>query len=149
MNPKRLILAIVAVFAGVFATNYLIHEVWLHSAYLETKDLWRSEAEMQAHFIWLVLGQFIFAATFVTVWAKGFAATNCIRCACIFGLFMGLFFQANTLITYAVQPLRSDIAIKWFLSGIAQGVLLGVIAFLVYKPKPEAVAKSETLNNPV
>ena len=141
MNPKRLILAIIAVFAGVFATDFLIHGVWLQSAYTETMNLWRPEADMQAHMGWLMFGQFIFAATFVTVWAKGFAVTNCIRCACIYGLFMGLFFQANTLITYAVQPLRADIAVKWFLSGIAQGVLLGVIAFFVYKPKPE-VAKA-------
>jgi hypothetical protein len=29
MNTKRLILSIVAIFIGVFATDYVIHEVWL------------------------------------------------------------------------------------------------------------------------
>ena len=135
VNPKRLILALAAVFAGIFATNFLIHGVWLQNTYKETAGLWRSEAEMQAHMGWLMLGQFIMAATFVVVWAKGFADTACIRCACMYGLFMGLFSQAATLITYAVQPFPASIAAKWFLSGLAQGVLIGVLVFLVYKPK--------------
>ena len=137
MNPKRLVLAIVAVFVGVWVTDFLIHGVWLQNTYKETMSLWRPEAEMKSHFGWLMLGQFLAAATFVVLWAKGFAATACIRCACLYGLFMGLFSQANTLITYAVQPLPPDIAVKWFMAGVAQGVLMGVLVFFVYKPKPD------------
>lgn len=137
MNPKRLILAIVAVFVGVFVTDFLIHGVWLQSTYKETMNLWRSETEMRAHMGWLMLGQFLVAATFVVLWAKGFAATACIRCACLYGMFMGLFSQAATLVTYAVQPLPGSLAVKWFIAGVAQGVLMGVLVFFVYKPKPE------------
>lgn len=137
MNPKRLVLAIVAVFIGVFATDYLIHEVWLKSTYHETMSLWRPAAEMQSRFGWLMLGQFLAAATFVIVYAKGFAAMNCLRCACRFGLFMGLFKESVTLITYAVQPFPPDIAVKWFVAGVVQGLLMGGLVFFVYKPKPE------------
>ena len=137
MNSKRLVLAIVAVFAGVFATDFITHGVWLESVYKETASLWRPEAEMQSHMGWLMLGQFLAAATFVVVWAKGFAGTACIRCACLYGLFMGLFREENTLITYAVQPLPAGIAAKWFIAGIVQAVLMGVIVFFVYKPKAE------------
>lgn len=137
MNPKRLILAIVAVFAGIFLTDFLIHGVWLQNAYKETASLWRSEAGMQAHIGWLMLGQFLAAVTFAVLWAKGFAASAQVRCACLYGLFMGLFSQATTLITYAVQPFPASIAIKWFAAGLAQGVLLGLLVFFVYKPKLE------------
>jgi len=137
MNPKRLVLAIVAVFLGVFATDFLIHGVWLAGDYKATMSLWRTEAEMNRHFGWLMLGQFLAAATFTAIYARGFAGMNCLRCACIYGVFMGLFSQANTLVTYAVQPLPAAIAGKWFLAGLAQGVLLGVIVFFAYKPKPE------------
>jgi len=148
MNPKRLVLAIVVVFAGVFITNFLIHGVWLQGRYTETMNLWRSETEMQAHMGWLMLGQFIFAATFALLWAQGFAATARIGCAGLYGLFMGLFSQSATLVSYAVQPLPGDIVVKWFLSGIAQGVLMGVIVFFVYKPKPEDVKSSVTDPSP-
>ncbi len=137
MNPKRLVVAIFAVFAGVWVTDFLIHGVWLKSAYSETMSLWRPEAEMQARMGWLMLGQFLAATTFVVLWAKGFAATNCIRCACLYGMFMGLFSQATTLITYAVQPLSPSLAVKWFVAGVAQGVLMGVLVHFVYRPKLE------------
>jgi hypothetical protein len=44
--------------------------------------------------------------------------------------------DSTSLITYAVQPFPAGIAVKWFLSGVAQGVLLGLLVFFVYKPKP-------------
>ena len=135
MNPKRLVFAIIAVFAGVWITDFLIHGVWLQSAYHETMNLWRPEAEMQSHMGWLMLGQFLAAATFVVIWVQGFAGKGCLGCACLFGVFMALFSQAATLITYAVQPLPASIAVKWFGAGVAQGVVMGVIAFFVYRPK--------------
>jgi len=35
------------------------------------------------------------------------------------------------------QPLLANLAVKWFISGLAQGVLMGVLVFFVYKPKLE------------
>ena len=109
MNPKRFLLAILAVFVGIFATDFLIHGVWLDARYKETASLWRTEAEMQAHMGWLMLGQFLAAAMFTFIWAKGFAANSCIRGACAFGVCMRLFMQTSTLITYAVQPDRKSV----------------------------------------
>ena len=136
MNTKRLILAIVAVFVGVWATDFLIHGVWLQSTYKDTMSLWRPEAEMRAHMGWLMLGQFLAAATFVVIWSKGFPATASLGGTCLYGLCMGLFSQATTLITYAVQPFPPSLAVKWFVAGLAQGVLMGMLVFFVGKPKP-------------
>jgi len=47
MNRKRLVLAIVAAFAGIWVTDFLIHGVWLANTYKATASLWRPEAEMQ------------------------------------------------------------------------------------------------------
>jgi hypothetical protein len=138
MNPKRLIIAIIVVFAGVFATDFLIHGFWLQSAYKQTAELWRTDAEMQAHMSWLLTAQFLFSAIFVLLYAKGFAAAACPGCALAYGTMMGLFFQANTLVAYAVQPLPAAIAVKWFVSGVLQGTLMGLLAYLVYKPKAGA-----------
>ncbi|MEO8427398.1 MAG: hypothetical protein ABI651_09830 [Verrucomicrobiota bacterium] len=59
-------------------------------------------------------------------------------------MFLGLSSQAATLVTYAVQPLPADIAVKWFVPGVAQGVLMGVIVFFVYKPKRQEGNSSGT-----
>lgn len=140
MNPKRLVLAIVAVFAGIWITDFTIHGLWLVNTYKETANLWRPEAEMQRHMGWLMLGQLLAAVTFVMLWAKGPAPTAKLLCAVMYGLFMGLFNQATTIITYAVQPFPASLAVKWFVAGSIQGVLMGVLVFLVYKPV--AVVKS-------
>ena len=133
MNPTRLVLAIVAVFAGVFATDMLIHGVWLKETYKATMQLWRSEADMQRQMGWLIAGQLLTAVIFVLIWAN--AAIRSLARACAYGLCMALFQQAVTLITYAVQPIPGDIIGKWFFAGVAQGVLMGLILHLVYKPK--------------
>jgi hypothetical protein len=91
---------------------------------------------MQSHMGWLMLGQFLATVTFVVIWSKGFPATSTLGGSCLYGLFMGLFGQAGTCITYAVQPIPGDLIAKWFVSGLAQGVLMGAIVWLVGKPKP-------------
>lgn len=116
-------------------TDFLIHGVWLQSTYKETMSLWRPEAEMQTRMGWLMLGQLLAAATAVVLWAKGFAAGATLWCACLFGLCLGLFSQATTLITYAVQPFPPGLAAKWFVADVGQGVLMGVLLFFVYKPQ--------------
>ncbi len=138
MNPTRLILAIIAVFVGVFATDMLIHGVWLNATYKATMQLWRSEADMQKQMGWLIAGQILTALIFVLIWAH--AAIRSLPWACAYGLCMALFQQATTLITYAVQPMPGEIMLKWFAAGTGQGLLMGVILHLVYKPKPAAPA---------
>ena len=134
MNTKSLLITIVVAFITVFATDFLIHGLWLAPVYKATAHLWRPEAEMQSHMGWLSAGQLLAAVTFVLIWAKGFAQTACIKCAVIYGLCMGLFSQATTLISYAVSPLTLEIVWKWFVSGVLQGVVVGIVVFLVYKP---------------
>ena len=138
MNTKRLLLALIVMFVAVFATNFLIHGVWLQSTYKETMNLWRSEPEMQARFGWMLLGQFLFATTFVAIWAAGFAEKQCLRCAILYGLMMALFSQAGTVISYVVSPLPPSLALKWFIAGVLQGLVMGLVVYSVYKPKPAA-----------
>jgi hypothetical protein len=136
MNIKRLLLAIPVVFVGIFATDFLIHGVWLKNDYAASASLWRPEADMQKYFGWILLGELLAAITATVLWAKGFAEKSCPLGAAMFGLFLGLFSQATTLVTYAVQPLPGSLAAKWIVAGAVQGVLLGLLVYLVYKPKP-------------
>src|SRR5687767_8347886 len=129
MNIKRLILAIGAGFLFYFITDFIIHGVWMVQDYKQTAELWRSEADMQARMPWMFLGHLLFATAFVVLWAKGFADWGCLSCAAMFGLFMGLFLQGNTIIGYVVSPVPPSIPIKWFFSGLIQTTLLGILTF--------------------
>src|SRR5438105_3071096 len=117
MNLKRLTLAVVVVFVGIWITDFLIHGVCLRNAYAATMSLWRPDADMQAHMGWLMAGELLAAITLVVLWAKGFAGTGSIGTACFYGMCMGLFSQATTLVSYAVQPLPPNIVTSWFVAG--------------------------------
>lgn len=134
MNIPRLLLAIVVGFILIFATDMLIHGMWLKPDYEATKTIWRPDAEMQARGHWFFIAQILCAATFVLIWAKG-AAGRSIGAGVAFGLLMGMFQQIWVLIIYAILPMPPDLAIKWFISGLVQAVLLGVATSLLYKPK--------------
>jgi hypothetical protein len=132
MNMKRLVLAIVAAFAVIFGTDFLIHGFWLNPDYEATKTLWRPENEMHTHFHWMLIAQFLCAATFVIIWAKGFAGRD-IATGITFGLLMGLFQQIWAIIDYVVMPIPGSLAVKWFFSGLVQAILLGIVTALIYK----------------
>jgi hypothetical protein len=137
MNINRLVISIIVVFIAVFATDFLIHGLWLSSLYGSTNELWRPEAEMSSgkYMGWMIGGQLLAAITFTTLWAVGFAQHGKLSCAVLFGLFMALFSQTHTLISYAVQPLPMELVWKWLFSGVVQGIVLGIIVSFVYKPK--------------
>jgi hypothetical protein len=135
MNTKRLILAVIAGWLVIFATDFLIHHFWLGPVYQATKPLWRPEEEMGPRMCWMFVAQFLIVATFVIVWAKGFAGRS-IGAAITFGLLMGLFQQTWVMIVFVVMPLPGELAVKWFVAGLVQAVLLGIVTSLVYKPAP-------------
>ncbi len=140
MNIKSLLISILVVFIAVTVTDILIHGLWLSPMYGATKELWRPEAEMNSgtYMGWLHAGHLLAAVTFTMLWAAGFAERAKLSCGVKFGLFMALFAQTHTLISYAVQPFTLEIVWKWFLSGSVQGILLGVLVYKVYKPKTAA-----------
>ncbi len=139
MNIKRLILAILAGFVFVFASDFLVHGLWLAPDYQATAQLWRPDAEMQAHLPFMSLAQFLCAATFVMIWAKGFADRGCIKCALMYGAMMGVFSGVHSIANYVVTPMPGVLAAKWFVVGVLQAVGLGLVTFLIYKPAPPAV----------
>jgi hypothetical protein len=142
MNPKRLILAVVVVFVGFWLTSFLIHGLWLNSIYKETMNLWRSEEEMKRHMGWMLLGQFLWSLAFVVIWSKGFPAVASLGRSFLYGLTMGMFGEAGSLIMYTVEPLPGHLVAKWVAAGLAQGALLGMLLYAVGKPKAAAAARS-------
>lgn len=135
MNLKLFVLSIVVVFAGICITDFIIHGVLLKSTYAETADLWRSREEMMSFMGWMLLGQFVAAAVFVTLWAVGFAHRASIGTAVMYGVFVGMFFGANPLYIYAVQPVPGSLVFKWIVACVLQFTLMGLLVVAGSRPK--------------
>lgn len=132
INVKRLIYATLAVFGFIFLTDWLIHGPILGNCYKETKELWRSEEEMQNYFLFLLLGQLLIAKYFTFIFAKGYQGKGIME-GVRFGLLMGLFSCGALFIQYATTPIPSSILWSWVAATIAQAILAGIIACMVYK----------------
>ncbi len=134
MNTGRLFLAILVGFVFIFASDFLIHAVWLDATYKATASLWRDEAEMKRRFILLLMAQLLCAIAFMYVWAKTGWRRRSIADGCFFGFWLGLLQQVWVVTLYVVLPMPKELAAKWFFAGLLQSILLGALAAWVYKP---------------
>ena len=134
MNIPRLFFAIVAVFIVMFASDALIHGMWLKPDYDAAKAIFRPEAEMGSYLPCLIFAQIVCATSFVVVWAMGFAGRS-VGTGVVYALLMGVFQQTWVIVNYAVFPISGDLAVKWYFSGLVQAVLIGITTALVYRPR--------------
>lgn len=134
MNLKRLLLAIAAAFAITYATDFLVHGVWLRPDYLAAQSLWRPTTEMRALQPWVTVAQLIAITTFVILWATGFAGRN-IFMGIVFGLLVGMSQHVWAIVNYVAMPVPGALAAKWFLAGVTEGAVLGIATSLIYKTK--------------
>ena len=137
MNLKRLLLALVAVYAVTYASDYLVHRVWLRPEYLAAQSLWRPPAEMRTFGHWVTIAQIIAVSTFVLLWAIGFAGRG-IGTGIVFGLLVGMSQHVWAIVNYVAFPVPASLAAKWFLARAVEGIVLGIVTSLVYKPKAAA-----------
>ena len=136
MNTKSLLITIVVAFVTVWATDFLIHGVWLSATYGATKELWRPESEMMAKMPFMFLGQFLIAAAFSMIFAACVAEKRCISCSMKFSACIGVMIAAGQIIMYAVQPYPGALVVKWCVAYIAQALVLGFVVHKVYRPLP-------------
>ena len=132
VNVKRLFLTVLAVFAFVFVSDFVIHHILLGPTYRDTSSLWRSEGEMKGYMIWMLIGQFLTAAFFSVIFAKGYEGKG-LGEGVRYGLLIGPFAIAPHFIQYAVTPLPQFLLWSWIAGTMVQAILGGVIAAAVYR----------------
>jgi hypothetical protein len=134
MNTKSLIITLIVAFVTVWATDFLIHGVWLSSDYAATKELWRPEAEMMAKMPFMFLGQLLMATAFTMIFAAVVAEKRCLSCSLKYAACVGLMAAAGQIIMYAVAPWPGALVTKWCIACILQALVLGFIVHKTYKP---------------
>jgi len=128
---KRTLLAIVAVFVAWSVLDFVIHRVFLSSAYEATAQLWRPMAEMKMGLLWVVT--FIAALFFVLIYAWLITRKSLSR-GLLYGLLYGL--GAGVAMgygSYAVMPITYQIALVWFLGQLVESALAGIIVGAIIK----------------
>ncbi len=132
MGVRRFLLACAALFAVALAWNGLLHLVVLRAAEAAVRPLYRPDL---ADRMWLSL---VAAAALVVLFVWGyrrFARAGSVREAAGYGLFFAL--VAGVLVDlnqYVLFPIPGRLACLWFLGGVVEFTLYGLIVRRLVRP---------------
>ena len=137
---KKLWIGFIVIFIAMAVLNMIIHGFILSSTYQtdEVSKIMRPESEMNS-MMWIYYVVYIIQAFFFTfIFSKGYEGKGIIE-GVRYGLYMGLLMATPmAYASYAMYPMPYSLALQWFIYGIIQYIILGVIIALVYKNKPAA-----------
>ncbi|MFM9888993.1 MAG: hypothetical protein ACKVQT_38710 [Burkholderiales bacterium] len=129
---KKLVIAWLVVFVMWMLGSFVVHGVLLHADYSKLPNLFRSEAEAQQYFPWMLLAHVSMAGAFVWIYSRGVEAKPWLAQGLRFGLVIALMTVAPTyMIYYVVQPIPGFHVVKQIaFDGILVLVLGAVVAYL-------------------
>jgi hypothetical protein len=131
MNPKRIIIALIAAFVALSATDFLIHQVLLKSTYApDVGKLWRKDIPMSG----IMVSELLLAIAFTMLWVRIALGGAAIQCAIALGVFMGLAQSSYCIMHGAVEVLPDGLVTKWIACAMVQSVLVGLVLFFVHQP---------------
>jgi hypothetical protein len=138
MDMKKTLGAIVAAFVVYAASGYLIHEVLLKSAYIDSANVWRPDDAIQ-HRMWIMLlSEFIFAVGAVLVYVRGVEKKSWVGQGIRFGILLSLVAPIpGFMMSYVTLPVSHKLALHWILLGIAQAILVALVIAAICQPKSD------------
>jgi hypothetical protein len=135
---KKLWQGTVVVFVVLAILEYLIHNVLLSSTYQEEsmKHLWREEMKTGVFFI-----VYVFVAFFFTlIFSKGYEGKGIME-GVRYGFYIGMLMSVPMAYgSYGAMPITYSLALQWFIYGLIEYIILGVVVALMYGMKPKAAA---------
>jgi tryptophan-rich sensory protein len=120
------------VFVAYEAVNNIIHMLILSGVYETMMDVWRTDM-MQKLWIMYVTA-LIFSFLFVYIFSKGYEGKGIaegIRYGLIIGLLMNIVGMFNQ---YAAYPISLSLTVQWFIYGVIQIIICGIVTAALYKP---------------
>lgn len=135
---KKVLIGFVAVYVVMNVMDFLVHGVLLASAYQATANLWRPDMQslMWIYYVISLVGSFFFSFIF----SKGYEGKGIAEGA-RYGLYIGIWMSIGMAYgTYGMIAIPYAMAMQWFLYGIVEYVICGIVLALVFGKKQEAAA---------
>ena len=138
MNYKRFFIAAITIFVFALIWNGIIHLVLLRETDSILNSIGRQESQRNMFLSILVTA--ILVTLFVWSYTR-FARRGDLRDGLTHGLFFGLL--AGTLVDlnqYVLYPIPASLAITWFVFGLIEFCIYGVLVSIVYPIKDKKAA---------
>ena len=137
MNTKKFLTAFGVVYILLEITNYLIHGVLMTSSYEQeaVRKIFRPMEEMQSKMWIMWVSDLVWSFFFVFIFVRGYQNKGLME-GVRYGFYISLFVSFTYAYgSYAMYPLPYSLIFQWFIIGIVQCILLGIVTSLIYKPK--------------
>ena len=119
----------VVVFIVWMAGAFLVHDTLLHNDYAAISSLFRSEADAQQHFPFMILAHVLLAGAFTWIYIRGHEAKPWLAQGLRFGFAVALLTVIPTyIIYYVVQPIPGMTVVKQIIFDSIVLLVLGAVA---------------------
>ncbi|HUI30656.1 MAG TPA: hypothetical protein VLX91_10595 [Candidatus Acidoferrales bacterium] len=135
---KKVWLGFVAVFIVMEIIDFLVNGVILMSTLNSLQGVWRSDMSSK---MWIFHVINIFSAFFFTfIFSKGFEKKGIME-GVRYGFYIGVWMSVGMAYgTYAMIAIPYSLALQWFIYGVIEYIILGVVLALIFKEKSKEVA---------
>jgi hypothetical protein len=134
---KKLWIAFVAVFVVMSVLSFVIHGVLLTSTYSleEVAKIMRPETEMMG-MMWIYYVVYLISSFVITlIFSKGYEGKG-IAEGMRYGLYIGLLLATPmAYASYAMYPMPYSLSLQWFIYGMIEYVIIGIVLSMVYGKK--------------
>jgi len=136
---KKVLMSFIAVFITMEILSFVVNGLILSATYEATKALWRTDMNslMWIFHVLTLVGSFFFTLIF----SKGYEGKGMME-GVRYGTYIGIWMSIGMAYgTYAMIPIPYSLALQWFIYGVIQYIIAGVVVAQVYGMKSkEAVA---------
>jgi hypothetical protein len=131
---KKFFIAWILLFLVWMAGSFAVHGALLHDDYTRLSNLFRSEADAQRYFPWMIVAHVILSGAFVWIYSRGVEATPWLPQGLRFGLAVALLTIVPTyMIYYVVQPMPGMTVVKQIVFDGILMLILGVVVAFIYR----------------
>ena len=131
---KRFFIAWIAFFVVWMGGSFVVHGMLLHDDYMALARLFRTEAESQAYFPWMILAHVLMSGALVWIYSRGVEPGPWLPQGLRFGIAVVLLTVVPTyLIYYVVQPMPATTVTKQIVFDGILTLVLAMIAAFVYR----------------
>ena len=137
---KKVWLGFIATFITLQVLEIVVNYVILNSAYQSVKEVWRADMMSKTWIFSLILliGSFFFTFIF----SKGFENKGIVE-GVRYGIYIGIWMSVGKAYgTYAMIAIPYSLALQWFIYGVLEYVIAGVVLSFIFgqkAKKPETV----------
>jgi hypothetical protein len=139
MNCKKLITAAAAVFVALILTELLFHTICLKDIYDSLAGIgpFRPYADIMGYTWVMIVQGLIYSFFFVFIFARGYEGRGLME-GVRFAIYITLFFNVvMAYMQFVLYAIPYYLVWYWILMGFVQNLIYGILAALIYKPKPQ------------